>query len=67
MLPKAMQVKLPDNSIHRYMFDLPNATINSKLAVLQSFFQRPQVPMGWKRVVEQVPVEQAAQPAQPPR
>jgi len=67
MLPKAMQVKLPDNSIHRYLFDLPNATINSPLARLQSLFQRPRVPKGWKRVVEQVPVQQAAQPVEPPR
>jgi TIGR03009 family protein len=67
LLPIAMRVYLPDGSRHDYMFDVANATINSRLAKLQSFFQRPRTPAGWKRVVEQMPVEQAAQPVQPPR
>ncbi len=67
MLPVAMQVQLPDNSRHEYMFDVPNATINSRFEKLQQFFERPRTPLGWKRVVEQPPVQQAAQPAAAPR
>ena len=67
MLPVAMQVQLPDGSRHDYMFDVANATINSPFAKMQQFFERPRIWPGWKRVVEQAPVEQAAQPAQPPR
>jgi TIGR03009 family protein len=67
LMPKAMRVRLPDNSIHMYKFDLENASINSPFARLQSLFQRPRTPRGWQLVVEQMPVQQAAQPAQPPR
>jgi hypothetical protein len=51
-----------------YVFDIANASINSPLARLQSLFQLPPLPGGgWRRIVEQMPVEQAAQPVPPPR
>jgi len=67
LLPKAMQVTMPDNSRHMYMFDIANAAVNNRLAILTSLFERPRVPFGWKRVVEQPPMAQAANPEQPPR
>lgn len=67
MMPVAMQVYLPDGSRHDYMFDVANAKINGPFEAIQQFFERPRTPLGWKRVVEQPPVQQAAQPAQPPR
>jgi hypothetical protein len=62
-----MEVYLPDNSKHVYLFDVANATVNGRWEKLQQFFQRPRTPVGWKRVVEQPPIQQAAQPVQPPR
>jgi TIGR03009 family protein len=67
VLPKAMQVHLPGQSRQVYKFDLANASINSPLARLEAMFQRPRTPLGWKRVVEEIPPQQAAQPDQPPR
>jgi TIGR03009 family protein len=67
MMPTHMEVHLPDGSRHLYMFDVANASINAPFAKLQQFFQRPQMWPGWKRVVEQPLVEQAAQPAATPR
>jgi TIGR03009 family protein len=63
LLPTHMQVHLPNGSRHVYMFDIPNASVNNPLAILQALFERPRVPLGYKRVVEQMPVVQAAQPA----
>lgn len=62
LLPKAMQVHMPNGSRHVYMFDLSNASINGPFALLQGLFQRPRTPFGYKRVVEQIPVAQAEQP-----
>ena len=67
LLPKAMQVHLPNASRHLYMFDIANASVNNPLARLQALFERPRTPLGWKRVVENLPLQQAAQPAQPAR
>jgi TIGR03009 family protein len=67
LLPNAMQVHLPNGSRHLYMFDIANASVNSPLALLQALFERPRTPLGWKRVVENMPIEQAAQPVQPAR
>jgi TIGR03009 family protein len=64
LLPKAMRVHLPDGSKHVYLFDGAAATINGHLDRLRSLFQRPMTPLGWKRVVEEMPTEQAASPAQ---
>ncbi len=63
LLPTHMQVQLPNGSRQLYMFDLATASVNSPLAVLQGLFARPRTPFGWKRVVENMPLEQAAQPA----
>jgi hypothetical protein len=62
LLPQYMQVWMPNRSHHVYIFHLENAKRNSPLALLQSLFERPSVPFGWKRVVENTPLEQAAAP-----
>ena len=67
VLPKAMEVNLPDRSRHVYKFDLANASINHPLARLGALFDRPRTPAFWKHVIDEPPLEQAAQPAQPPR
>ncbi|MEX2308048.1 MAG: TIGR03009 domain-containing protein [Pirellulales bacterium] len=67
LLPNAMQVHMPNGSRHVYIFDIANASVNSTLARLQALFERPRTPVGWKRVVEDMPVAQAAQPVQPAR
>jgi TIGR03009 family protein len=67
MLPTHMRVTLPNNSRHLYLFDLAGASINHPWDRVQNWFQLPRLPLGWKRRVEQIPVEQAAQPAAPPR
>jgi TIGR03009 family protein len=63
LLPKAMRVHLPDGSKHDYMFNLAETTVNGHFDRLRSLFQRPMTPLGWKRVVEEMPTEQAANPA----
>jgi TIGR03009 family protein len=55
MLPTHMQVHLPNGSRHLYFFNVTNAALNNPLAILQSFFERPRTPSGWKRVLEQMP------------
>ena len=57
MLPTHMQVHLPNNSRHVYVFDIANASINSPLARIQNLFTLPRLPGGWKRIVEQVPMQ----------
>jgi TIGR03009 family protein len=64
-LPKAMQVTLPNGDRHVYVFDLAKATVNGPLARIQALFGRPITPLGWTRVVENVPVAQAPQQDQP--
>ena len=71
MLPKAMQVHMPNGDRHTYMFDLANAAVNGHLQRIMALFESPRTPFGWKRVVEQPPVQtpagannhQAAEPA----
>jgi TIGR03009 family protein len=67
VLPKAMEVNLPDRSRHVYKFDLANASINHPLARIGALFDRPRTPPFWKHVIDEPPVEQASQPAQAPR
>ena len=67
LLPKAMRVKMPDGSLHVYMFDIAKASVNDRFAVFKALFERPHVWPGWKHVVEQAPIAQAANPEQPPR
>ena len=58
MVPKAMQVYLPNGDRHVYMFDIANSTKNSPLQKIMSLFQAPRTPWGWERVVEAAPPEQ---------
>jgi TIGR03009 family protein len=67
MLPTHMQVHLPNGSRHVYVFDVANASINNPIARIQNWLELPRLPAGWKRIVEQMPVAQAAQPVPPPR
>jgi TIGR03009 family protein len=67
MLPTHMRVTLPNSSRHLYIFDVANAKVNNPWNRVQNWFELPHLPLGWKRIVEQIPVEQAAQPAAPPR
>jgi TIGR03009 family protein len=67
LLPTHMQVHFPNGDRHVYSFNVAAASINSPLQRIQSLFALPRLPVGWKRIVEQMPVEQAAQPVQPPR
>jgi hypothetical protein len=67
LLPTHMQVHFPSGNRHMYMFDIASAKVNSPLDRFQALFARPRTPGGWKRVVEQMPVEQAAQSVQPAR
>jgi TIGR03009 family protein len=64
LLPTAMRVEMPDGSRHVYIFDLAKATVNNKLGIFQGLFARPRVWPGWKHVVEQAPMAQAAKPEQ---
>jgi TIGR03009 family protein len=64
-LPKAMEVELPNGDRHAYIFDLANVSVNGNLDRLKDLlFERPMTPLGWKRVVEDVPA--AGQPGAPP-
>jgi len=63
LLPKYMQVWMPNRSHHVYIFDLANAKRNGLIPLIQSLFERPSVPFGWKRVVENPALQQAAAPA----
>ena len=64
MMPSAIQVHMP-NGVDRsvYMFEQPN--VNGALDTLfGSLFSSPRTPLGWTRVVEEIPTApQATQPA----
>jgi TIGR03009 family protein len=66
LLPKAMQVHLPNRDRHVYMFVIKDASINGHLQRIMAMFEAPRTPFGWKRVVEQPPAQppnrQAAEP-----
>jgi TIGR03009 family protein len=66
LLPRYMQVWMPNRNRHMYIFDLASCSKNNLIDRLPALFERPRIPMGWKRVVENVPLQQAAQPAAPP-
>ena len=68
LLPLYMQVWMPNRSHHMYIFDIENAEVNGLFDRMKAaVFARPSMPSGWKRVVENLPLQQAAQPVQPPR
>ena len=50
MMPKAMQVHLPNGDRHVYMFDIANAEVNGHLQRIMALFKRRATPWGWKRV-----------------
>jgi TIGR03009 family protein len=70
MMPKAMQVHMPNGDRHVYMFDIANAKVNETLQKIMALFGAPSTPWGWKKVVEVMPADpsvpvpgrQAAQP-----
>lgn len=68
LLPLFMNVEKPNGSRDMYIFDLEKADINGLFNRMKAaVFTRPSLPSGWKRVVENAPLEQAAQPVPPPR
>ena len=60
MMPKAMQVHLPNGDRHVYMFDIANATVNGHLQRIMALFQAPRTPWGWQKVVDEMPAAAAA-------
>jgi len=66
MMPVYMQVWMPNGSHHMYHFDLETATKNAFWDKLPKLFAPLPIPAGWKRVVENMPLQQAAQPAPAP-
>jgi TIGR03009 family protein len=67
LLPLYMQLWMPNRSHQTYIFDIANSTKNGTLDRVQALFERPSVPFGWKRVVENLPLQQAAEPKATPR
>jgi TIGR03009 family protein len=64
LLPEAMQVHLPNHDRNVYMFDLQKAKVNGLWQQIKNLFAPPELLPGWQRVVEEMPVQQAAQPGQ---
>ncbi len=62
MQPKAIQVHMPNNKSRAvYMFDKP--TINGKLnAIFGDLFNAPRKPLGWKKIVQELPPGPEANP-----
>jgi hypothetical protein len=52
-----------------YVFNLAEASINKvgRWDQIKAWFKPPDIPRGWQRVDEPLPLEQAAQPIQAPR
>jgi TIGR03009 family protein len=67
MMPESMQIVLPNSGRYVYKFDLTKAKINDPFVQIKSWFKVPEILPGWQKVVEEMPVEQASQPVQPPR
>jgi len=65
MMPKAMQVHLPNGDRHAYMFDVANATVNGHLQRIMALFQAPRTPWGWQKVVDELPTEPPQQQPAP--
>jgi len=59
MMPKAMQVHLPNGDRHVYMFEIANAKVNGHWQRIMALFQSPSTPRGWQKVVEEIPQQQA--------
>jgi TIGR03009 family protein len=68
LLPRYMRVFMPNGNHDVYIFDIDKADVNGLFnRVKATIFSRPSIPKGWKHVVENMPMQQAAQPAAPPR
>ena len=52
MMPRAMEMHLPDKSRQTYIFDLGKVSVNAPFQKLKNLFQAPRTPFGWKRIVE---------------
>jgi TIGR03009 family protein len=61
MMPKAMQVHMPNGDRHVYMFDVDNATVNGHLQRIMALFQAPRTPWGWQKVLDEIPAAQSPQ------
>jgi TIGR03009 family protein len=61
MMPKAIQVHMPNGDRHVYMFDIANAKVNETLQKIMALFGAPSTPWGWKKVVEVMPADPASQ------
>jgi hypothetical protein len=62
MMPKAMQVHLPNGDRHVYMFTISEAKVNETLQKIMALFSSPSTPWGWKKVVDAMPAEQPQPP-----
>jgi TIGR03009 family protein len=64
MMPSAIQVHMP-NGRNTAVYTFQNPKVNNALgALLGAVFNAPRTPLGWTRVVEEMPVApQATQPA----
>jgi TIGR03009 family protein len=68
MMPQYMQVWKPNGSRDVYIFEIANANVNGLFNRAKALlFSRPSLPSGWKRVVQNMPLQQAAQPAPAPK
>lgn len=63
LLPKAMQVYMPNGDRTVYMFDKP--AINNQIDRLFGIFKPPRTPFGWKRIMLDTP--QQPNQSQPPQ
>jgi TIGR03009 family protein len=52
LLPRAMELHLPDRSRHTYIFDLATVSVNGRFELIKGLFEAPRTPLGWKKVVE---------------
>jgi TIGR03009 family protein len=66
LMPKAMQVHLPNRDRHVYMFVLKEAAVNGYMQRIMALFAAPRTPPGWKRVVEQPPAQPSSRQAAEP-
>ena len=62
MMPKAMQVHMPNGDRHVYMFDVDKAAVNGLSQKIMALFQAPRTPWGWQKVVEELPIDPPAGP-----
>lgn len=55
-LPTALRVHQPNGKNRTvYMFEAANAQVNNPLAKIINFFRPPIAPLGWQKIIEEVP------------